>query len=375
VLITKRAGLLAGLAAGTIALTACGASSTAADSSGGSAAGTAPAAGQGSSCASGTLKAEGSTAQKNAMEQWIKDFQAACSGTTITYNATGSGAGVSNFIAKQDDFAGSDSALDPAKDEVAKATAACGSPALNLPMVTGPIAVAYKVNGVKDLTLTPQVITRIFLGKITTWNDPAIKALNANATLPATKITVFYRSDSSGTTQNFEKYLAANDPEDFTSKPDKDSSKAGFAGQGKTGSQGVQQAIGSTEGSIGYVEWSFAVSGDLDTAKVDNGAGPVELTADSAGAAVSAAKIASTGGQDLTLKLDYATRQAGAYPIILVTYEIVCSKYADPKVGALVKSFLTYTAGDGQAALKDLGYAPLPTSIQAKVRAAVSALS
>ena len=110
------------------------------------------------------------------MEQWIKDFQAKCSGTTITYNGTGSGAGVSNFIAKQDDFAGSDSALDPAKDEVAKATAACGSPALNLPMVTGPIAVAYKLNGVKDLTLTPQVITKIFLGKITTWDDPAIKA-------------------------------------------------------------------------------------------------------------------------------------------------------------------------------------------------------
>jgi phosphate transport system substrate-binding protein len=309
------------------------------------------------------------------MDQWIKDFQSKCSGTTITYNATGSGAGVSNFIAKQDDFAGSDSALDPTKDEVAKATAACGSPALDLPMVTGPIAVAYKVGGVKDLTLTPTVITKIFLGKISTWDDPAIKALNSGATLPSTKITVFYRSDSSGTTQNFEKYLAANDPADFTSKPDKDSSKAGFAGQGKTGSQGVQQAIGSTDGAIGYVEWSFAVSGNLDTAKVDNGAGPIELTADSAGAAVAAAKIASNGGQDLTLKLDYATKAPGAYPIILVTYEIVCSKYANAKTGALVKSFLTYTAGDGQNSLKDLGYAPLPASIQSKVQAAVAALS
>jgi phosphate transport system substrate-binding protein len=242
-------------------------------------------------------------------------------------------------------------------------------------MVTGPIAVAYKVNGVKDLTLTPQVITKIFLGKITTWNDPAIKAINSGATLPSTKITVFYRSDSSGTTQNFEKYLAANDPTDFTAKPDKDSSKAGFAGQGKTGSQGVQQAIGSTEGSLGYVEWSFAVSGNLDTAKVDNGAGPVELTADSAGAAVAAATVASNGGQDLTLKLDYQTKAPGAYPIILVTYEIVCSKYSDAKTGSLVKSFLTYTSGDGQSSLKDLGYAPLPSSILSKVQAAVAALS
>jgi phosphate transport system substrate-binding protein len=376
--ITTRTGVLAGLAAGAIALTGCGSSGPSATAGGSSDAGsnsTGTSSSGRAACASGSLKAEGSTAQKNAMEQWIKDFQASCGATTVTYNGTGSGAGVSNFIAKQADFAGSDSALDPTKGEVAKASATCGSPALNLPMVTGPIAVAYKLNGVKDLTLTPQLITRIFLGKITTWNDPAIKAANPDASLPSTPITVFYRGDSSGTTQNFERYLAANDPADFTAKPDKDSSKAGFAGQGKTGSQGVQQAIGSTDGAIGYVEWSFAVSGDLDTAKVDNGSGPVELTADSAGAAVSAAKVASNGGQDLTLKLDYATKTAGAYPLILVTYEIVCSKYSDAKVGSLVKSFLTHTAGDGQAALKDLGYAPLPASIQAKVQAAVATIS
>ena len=372
--ITTRTGVLAGLAAGAIALTGCGSSSSTADAgTSGSVSGSGTAGKL--ACVSGSLKAEGSTAQKNAMDQWIKDFQSTCSGSTITYNGTGSGAGVSNFIAKQADFAGSDSALDPTKGEVAKANAACASPALNLPMVTGPIAVAYKLDGAKDLTLTPQVITKIFLGKITSWDDPAIKALNPDASLPSTRITVFYRSDSSGTTQNFQKYLAATDPTGWTAKPDKDSSKAGFAGQGKTGSQGVQQAIGSTEGGIGYVEWSYAVSGNLDTAKVDNGAGPVELNADTAGAAVAAAKVTGTGGKDLTLKLDYATRTPGAYPIILVTYEIVCSKYSDPKIGSLVKSLLTYTAGDGQAALKDLGYAPLPAEIQAKVQAAVATIS
>jgi phosphate transport system substrate-binding protein len=372
VLIT-RAGLIAGLAAGALALTACGSDKGATAAGGGA---TTPGSSSASaSCANGSLKAEGSTAQKNAMDQWIKDFQGQCTGVSITYNGTGSGAGVSNFIAKQDDFAGSDSALDPTKNEVSKASTACGSPALDLPMVTGPIAVAYKVNGVTGLTLTPPVLTKIFLGKITSWNDPAVKAINSGVNLPATKITVFYRADSSGTTQNFERYLSANDAADFTSKPDKDSSKAGFAGQGKTGSQGVQQAIGSTEGSIGYVEWSYAVSGSLNTAKIDNGSGPVELTADSAGAAVSAATIASNGGQDLTLKLAYDTKASGAYPIILVTYEIVCSKYSDPKIGALVKSFLSYTVGAGQAALKDLGYAPLPSSIQTKVQAAVDSIS
>ena len=93
------------------------------------------------------------------------------------------------------------------------------------------------------------------------------------------------------------------------------------------------------------------------------------------GAAVTAAKIASNGGQDLTLKLAYDTKASGAYPIILVTYEIVCSKYSDPKIGSLVKSFLNYTVGAGQSALKDLGYAPLPTDIQSKVQAAVNSIS
>jgi len=376
VLIT-RAGLLAGLAAGAVALTACGSDSnpsgTTTNGAGGGPSTTAAA--SNASCASGSLKAEGSTAQKNAMDQWITDYQNQCSGATITYNGTGSGAGVSNFIAKQDNFAGSDSALDPKKDEPTKASTACRSAALDLPMVVGPIAIAYKLNGVSDLTLTPKVLTQIFLGKITTWSDPAIKAINSGATLPSTKITVFYRSDSSGTTQNFERYLAANDPADFTSTPDKDSSKAGFAGQGKTGSQGVQQAIGSTEGSVGYVEWSYAVSGNLSVAKIDNGGGPVQLTADTAASAVAAAKPAPSGPGDLSLKLDYATKASGAYPIILVTYEIVCSKYSDANVGKQVKAFLNYTAGAGQDKLKDLGYAPLPDSIKTQVQAAINGIS
>jgi phosphate transport system substrate-binding protein len=136
----------------------------------------------------------------------------------------------------------------------------------------------------------------------------------------------------------------------------------------------VQQAVSSTEGSIGYLEWSFAGSAGLSMAKVDNGGGAVALDADTAGKAVSAAKVTGTG-DDLTLKLDYATKEAGAYPIILVTYEIACSKYSDAKVGTLVKSFLTYTAGAAQAGLKDLGYAPLPSDIDSKVQASVAKIS
>ena len=239
-------------------------------------------------------------------------------------------------------------------------------------MVTGPIAIAFKLNGVTDLTLTPKLIAQIFLGKITSWNDPAIAAANSAATLPSTKITVFFRSDESGTTQNFEKYLAATDPSDFTADPSK--VWPGKVGQGKSGSQGVQQGIAGTEGGIAYLEWSFAGSANLPTAKVDNGGGAVALTAESAGAAVAAATVTGTGN-DLTLKLDYATKAPGAYPIILVTYEIVCTKYKSAAKGTLVKDFLTYTSGAGQAGLPDLGYAPLPSSILTKVQSSVAAIS
>jgi phosphate transport system substrate-binding protein len=374
-----RVGITAGLLAAAVSLAACSsskpsasASSTSSGAGSSSAASTAAAA---PTCSSGTLNGQGSTAQTNAINQWIKDYQSACSGATINYNPTGSGAGVTAFIAKQDDFAGSDSALSVSKGEYSKAQTACGSAAMDLPMVVGPIAIAYKLNGVSKLVLNGETIAKIFLGKITTWNDPAIAALNSGVTLPSTKISVIYRSDSSGTTQNFETYLAATAPTVFTSTPDKDSSKAGFAGQGKAKSQGVAAAIASTEGAIGYDEFSFAVSGGLSTAEIDNGGGPVQLTKDTASKAAEAATVKPSGPGDLSLKIDYATKTAGAYPIVLVTYEIVCTKYSDAAKGTFVKNFLNYTANGGQAALAQLGYAPLPAALQTQVNASIATIS
>jgi phosphate transport system substrate-binding protein len=325
-------------------------------------------------CSSGTLNAEGSTAQANAMTAWINAYTKSCSGAKVNYNPTGSGDGVSAFNAGQVDFAGSDSALDPTKGEVAAAQKSCGSTPLDLPMVVGPIAIAYKLNGVSKLTLTPELIAKIFTGKITTWNDAAIAAKNSGVTLPSTKISVVYRSDSSGTTQNFEKYLAATDPTDFKAEPAKDNAAQVFAGQGKAKSQGVAQGISSTEGAIGYDEFSYAVQAGLSTASIDNGGGPVELSKDTASAAAGAAQVVGTG-DDLTLKIDYATKTPGAYPIILVTYEIVCTKYKDSAKGTFVKDFLNYTVGAGQDQLAQLGYAPLPSELQTKVKASVAKVS
>ena len=134
-----------------------------------------------------------------------------CPGKNLSYNPTGSGAGREQFIAKQVDFAGSDSAL---KDEqIQQAADRCGgNPAWHLPLVFGPIAMAYNIEGVDKLVLNADVLGKIFQGQVTKWNDPAIAGLNAGATLPDAVITPIYRSDSSGTTDNFQKYLTAAAP-------------------------------------------------------------------------------------------------------------------------------------------------------------------
>jgi phosphate transport system substrate-binding protein len=361
-----RYGRLAGVAlAAALALAACGSDSN--SSSGGTSTGSI-------SCQSGSIKASGSTAQKNAMAQWVANYQQACSGATIDYSPSGSGAGVQDFINNQTAFAGSDSALKP--DEQTSANKRCGSGnvALNIPMVVGPIAVAYNVSGVSSLTMTPQVLAQIFAGKVTKWNDQAIASINSGVTLPNASIITFHRSDSSGTTDNFTKYLSAAAASDWTYGHDKVWKAPG--GQGAKGSDGVATAIKSTPNAMGYVEYSFAKQDNLTIAKIDNGGGAVELTPDAAGKAVDAAKIVGTG-QDLTLQLDYTTKVAGAYPIVLVTYEITCQKGLSSSDLGLTKSFLTYTSSSsGQGVLTaDLGYAPLPASLLTKVQASVASIS
>lgn len=364
----------AATSAASAATSAAGAATSAAGSAaaGGAASGEAPTfEGAGFACAEGELRSSGSTAQGKVMEQWISDFNALCNANLNAYGGGGSGKGIADFIANQVDFAGSDSALKEDQAAAAKSTRCAGNDALNLPMVTGPIALAYNVAGVDSLTLTPEVLGGIFSGAIKSWDDPAIAALNSGATLPALAIQAVHRAEDSGTTENFTKYLKAAAPDAWTIDASKSwTAPGGVAAQG---SDGVSKQIASTDGSIGYVEWGFAVDDGLAVAQIDNGAGAVELTAESAGLAVSAAEVVGTGS-DLALKLDYATQEPGAYPVILVTYEIVCSA-GNGELGPLLKSFLGYTATDGQAVLEELGAAPLPAEIQAKVVDSVSSIS
>jgi phosphate transport system substrate-binding protein len=368
----NRMGRLTGVALlGALALTACGS-----DNNGGTTSGAAGSSSSTSSaaCGSGSLNAEGSSAQKNAIEEAIASFADTCADAKINYNPTGSGAGIQQFTAGQVDFAGSDSALKADKGEVEAAAKRCqGNPAWNLPMVAGPIAVSYNLKGVDTLVLTPEVTAALFTGKIKTWNDPAIAKVNPGVKLPATAVKVFFRSDESGTTENFEKYLAAAAPKGFTTEPSK--KWAGGVGEGREKSAGVADGVKNTDGGLTYVEWSYAKDNQLGIAQIDNGAGPVELTGASAGKAVATAKADGTGN-DLRLKVDYATQEAGAYPIVLVTYEVVCSKGLDADKTALVKSFLGHFSSSAvQQGLQQIGYAPLPEEVRTKVETAVKAIS
>jgi phosphate transport system substrate-binding protein len=227
---------------------------------------------------------------------------------------------------------------------------------------------------VDKLVVNADVLAKIFTGAITTWNDPAIAALNGGTTLPDTKITPIYRSDSSGTTDNFQKYLTAAAPQTWTKGAGKEFQ--GGAGEGAQKSAGVVQAVQATPGAIGYVEKSPAAAANLPFAQIDSGAGAVELNDESTAKAVAAAKFKAEG-MDLTLDLNalYASKEAGAYPLMLATYEIVCSKGYDADTAAAVKSFLVASANQGQANLSAAGFVPLPDSFKERLLKSVDAIA
>ena len=322
-----------------------------------------------------TLKASGSTAQANAMTRFVKAFEQACSGQTLNYTPNGSGAGIREFNGNQTDFGGSDSPLNTG--EVAAAQQRCGgSPAWNLPVVFGPIAVTFNISTVTSLILDGPTLAKIFNGAITTWNDPAIQALNTGFTLPGEPIHVVFRNDESGTTDNFQKYLDAASNGAWGKGTGK--TFKGGVGEGAKGNDGTSAAIKATEGSVTYNEWSFAQAQHLNMAKVVSSAGPdaVAISADSVGKTIAGATIKGQGN-DLVLDTTsfYKPAQPGSYPIVLATYEIVCSKYPDAQVGTAVKAFLQSAIGSGQNGLADNGYIPIPDAFKSRLSTAVNAIA
>ncbi len=360
------------LAAGALLLSACGSDDNT----------TAGSAGSGSEYAGDcggkeSLKASGSSAQANAMTRFINAYEKDCPGYSLDYTSSGSGAGVSEFLGGQTDFGGSDSPLSAEKGEVDKAKARCGgSDAWNLPAVFGPIAITYNVDGVDTLVLDGPTLAKIFNGTVTTWDAPEVAALNEGASLPAEPINVIFRSDESGTTDNFQQYLDAASDGAWGKGAGK--SFAGGVGEGAKGNEGTSAAIKNTPGAITYNEWSFAKAQNLSIAEIVTSAGPepVQLNVESAGKAIDGARFKGQGN-DLVLDTTSFSRptEPGAYPIVLAAYEIVCSEYPDAAVGTAVKAFMHSALGNGQAGLEENGYIPMPEAFKARLTDAVDAIN
>jgi phosphate transport system substrate-binding protein len=360
------------IAAGALALSACGSdANTPTSTGGGTGAAAAPTNSAQVDCGGKkSLVAEGSSAQKGAMDVFVQAYGAKCAGQQLAYTPSGSGNGVKQFNGGVSDIGGSDSPLKDGQETTDATTRCKGNPAWNLPMVFGPVAVAYKLDGASDVTLTGDMVAKIFSGAIKTWDDAAVTAANGGKALPSKPITVVYRGDESGTTDNFQQYLGAAAPSVWTKGAGK--KFAGGVGQGAQGSAGVADAIGAADGTIGYIEWSFAQDKKLSMAKLNG----VELTAETAATAIKGAKVKGAGNNlVLDLKDLYASKAAGAYPLVLATYEIVCSKGYDADTAKAVKAFLTVSATDAQAKLADAGYVPLPQEFQDKILTAVKAVA
>ena len=343
----KRTGGVASLiVVGTVALAACGSDNNAGTTSSGTSGGTSASPAAQVACASGALTGAGSSFQAPIQQQWVKDYSAKCAGTQINYQSVGSGAGVQQFTSGTVDFAGSDVALKP--DEQTKADARCAA---------GPA-----------VHLSPATVAGIFAGTIKTWDAPGIKADNPNAKLPATPVTAFHRSDGSGTTQVVSEFLDSQAKGAWNLGSGKEINWPG--GQGAKGSEGVTAGVKQTDGGIAYSEVSFAKANSLSVAKVRNASGQyAELNAANVSKALESFTVTGSA-TDVKGTVNYGV--SSGYPISTVTYVIGCGKGG--KNTPLLKSYLTYAVTGGQAVADSLGFAPLPTAIADKNKAAITAI-
>jgi len=365
----KQVAAASGAVAAAIALAACSSSSsssTSAPATSSSAAASSPAASSpaSTSSASGTISGAGSTFQTNFQQQAISGFKSVDSGITVNYNPVGSGTGRDDLAANTVLYAGSDSPI-PSKD-----ASQFKKKVLYFPVQIGPIAIAYNLSGVTDLKLDATTLAGIFSGKITTWNDPAIKALNPGASLPSASINLEVRSDSSGTTQNFSQYLvdAAGSAWTLGTASIVSFPKSAHANDGGSA---VAAAVKATSDSIGYVDFSTATATGLTAASIKNSAGDY-VAPSSASAAAAATHV--TPAANLTF-LTVDEPGATSYPITYQSWDLVYATQPNANDAALLQAYLGYLLGAGQSLLTPLNLAPLPASIDSAAKAQLSQIT
>jgi phosphate transport system substrate-binding protein len=349
--------------AAAISLAACSSSSTSSAPSGGGT--STPAGGATSSGAalSGTLNGSGSTFQLTFQQTAISSFKSVQSGMTVNYGGGGSGKGRTDLASGTVNYAGSDSTIPAAEEAGFK-----GKTVLYFPVIVGPITLSYNLSGLsKPLQLSAPVIAGIFEGKITKWNDAAIAADNSGVTLPSTPIAIAVRSDSSGTTANFTKFLTEAAGSAWT-LGSSSIVKWPATAHAASGNGGVAQVIKSTPGAIGYVDYSTAKASSLTYASIKNKDG--SYIAPSVQSATAAADNATLKPDD-TFSAIWAPG-ATSYPITYQSYVLVYQTQSSANDAAMLKAYIGYLLGDGQKLLPELNYAPLPSNIDQQATAQLS---
>lgn len=365
---SARRALVPGVAALalTLTLSACGA---------GNEQGAETESGEGtSSSLSGSLAGAGASSQERAQEAWITNFQGENPDVTLTYDPVGSGDGRTQFISGGVSYAGSDAYLDDDEGELSGATERCsGDAPIEIPAYVSPIAVVYNVEGVDELNLDAATTAGIFSGEITSWDDPAIAQLNPDADLPSENITPVHRADDSGTTENFTDWMSQDGGGAWEAEPDGVWPVQG--GEAGDGTAGVISAITNGSNTIGYADLSQA--GDLAVANIEVGGEFLEPSAEAAASILEASeRVPDRDEVDMAYDINRSP-EAGAYPVVLVSYLLACQTYEDAAEADLVKAFLSYVVSEEgqQAAAEEAGSAPLASSIADEAQGIIDGIS
>jgi len=293
--------------------------------------------------------------------KWFSEYHKVHSDIQINYQSIGSGGGIRQVLANTVDFGASDGPMTDEQLSQSKVKI------LHIPTVLGSVVPAYNVPGVSgEIKFTPQSLAGIFLGKITSWNDPALTKENASLNLPNQPIVVVHRSDGSGTTFIFTDYLSKVSSE-WQSSVGKGTSVKWPLGLGNKGNEGVAGMIRQLPGSIGYVELIYAVQNKIPYGVVKNAAGTyVKASLESTTAAAASVK---TMPADFRVSITNAPGK-DAYPISSFTWLLIPAQSKDNK-GKILADFLTWMVDDGQKMTQELTYAPLPESVAQKVKAVI----
>jgi phosphate transport system substrate-binding protein len=309
-----------------------------------------------------TLNGAGATFPNPMYQKWFSEYHKAHPDIQFNYQSIGSGGGIRQVLAQTVDFGASDGPMTDEQLSQAK------TKILHIPTVMGAVVPAYNVPGVTgELKFTAEALSGIFLGKITTWNDPAIAKANPGVNLPNQTIIVIHRSDGSGTTYIFTDYLSKVSS-DWQNGPGKGTSVKWPVGLGGKGNEGVAGMIRQMQGGIGYIELIYAVQNKIDYGSVKNASGTfVKASLDSVTAAAASAK---TMPADFRVSITNAPGK-DAYPISSFTWLLIPEKSKEANKGKILADFLTWMVDDGQKMTAELSYAPLPENVATKVKGAI----